>query len=86
MYGRTKHMDIKYHFFRDLVTEGSIKLEFCSTRHHLADICTKALSNQKFLQLRSVLGKKGRSSRKDVGSKLRYCNLMVEDKTSGEDG
>lgn len=32
MHGKTKHMDIKYHFLRDLVTNGTIRLEYCSTK------------------------------------------------------
>ncbi len=31
MHGRTKHIEIKHHFIRDLVGRKEIKLEFCST-------------------------------------------------------
>ena len=31
VHGRTKHIDIKYHFIRDLVEAGKIKLIYCAT-------------------------------------------------------
>lgn len=66
MHGITNHMDIKFHFLKDLVADGSIKLEFWSTNLQLADICTTALPNQKFIHLRSMLRMKCLNSREDV--------------------
>jgi hypothetical protein len=51
---RTKHIDIKHHFVRDLVSNGTIALEYCDTRSQLADIFTKGLpkaAHWKFLGL-----------------------------------
>jgi hypothetical protein len=40
---RTKHIDIQYHFIRDLVSTEKIHLEFCPSTDMIADIMTKAL-------------------------------------------
>nr|ABW74566.1 integrase [Boechera divaricarpa] len=55
-HGRTKHISIKVHFIRDLVSEGSVTLEYCSTNEQSADVLTKALSRNKFDYFRSKLG------------------------------
>lgn len=41
---RTKHIQVRFHFVRDLVSDGIIELSFVHTKHQLADICTKALN------------------------------------------
>ena len=40
---KTKHIDIRYHFVRDLIEKGVIKLEYCPTADMVADILTKGL-------------------------------------------
>jgi hypothetical protein len=52
---RTKHIDIKHYYIRDLINEGSIKLEWISTHNQLADIFTKALGKHIFTSLRDQL-------------------------------
>jgi hypothetical protein len=49
---RSKHIDVKHHFVRDEVEAGSIKVEWISTQHQLADILTKPLGPHVFLRLR----------------------------------
>ena len=46
---RTKHIDIQYHYVRELVETGAIAIEYCPTRLMLADILTKPLSKTVFL-------------------------------------
>ena len=41
---RTKYIDIKHHFIRDRVQDGSFTLEHCPTKSMVADIFTKPLS------------------------------------------
>jgi hypothetical protein len=53
--GKTKHMDVRYHYIRELVDNGSIKLEHKSTLLMIADILTKALPFLAFLRLRPLL-------------------------------
>ena len=40
---RTKHVDIRFHFLRDMFQRGAIELEYCSTNLMLADVMNKAL-------------------------------------------
>ncbi|GAA0159622.1 transmembrane signal receptor [Lithospermum erythrorhizon] len=56
LHGRSKHIDIRFHFLRNLTKEGKIALEFCGTTDQVADILTKPLKNDSFMKLRSVLG------------------------------
>lgn len=35
MHRRTKHVDVRYHYLRNLVIEGAIKLVFCGTNDQL---------------------------------------------------
>jgi len=53
---RTKHIDIKYHFIRDLVETGCINLKYCPSENMLADMLTKALPVLKFEKLRALSG------------------------------
>ena len=55
-HSRTKHIDIRHHFIRDLIDEKTIKLEHVSTELQLADIFTKALDSNQFENLRVKLG------------------------------
>ncbi|PNY03536.1 hypothetical protein L195_g026869 [Trifolium pratense] len=56
MHGRCKHIDVRFHFLRDLAKEGTIELKFCKSQDQLADIMTKPLKMDAFLKLRSGLG------------------------------
>ncbi len=52
---RTKHIDVRYHYTRDVVTSGEARLVYCSTTDMLADALTKALGPTKFKKLVSSL-------------------------------
>ena len=55
-HSRTKHIEIRHHFIRELVEKQEIELQFCKTGEQLADIFTKALQIEKFIQFRRELG------------------------------
>src|SRR3954464_11072407 len=55
-HSRTKHIDIRHHYIRDLVENKTIVLEHVATNLQLADIFTKALDANQFENLRSKLG------------------------------
>ena len=46
-HSRTKHIDIRYHYIRGLVSTGEITLKSCDTNDQIADIFTKSLSQAK---------------------------------------
>jgi hypothetical protein len=54
-HSKTKHIDIQYHFVREKIQEGSIKLDYINTKNQLADILTKSLNNSSFQELFSKL-------------------------------
>lgn len=45
---RSKHIDVKLHFIRDIITKGEIKVEKIGTENNPADAMTKSLSLTKF--------------------------------------
>ena len=53
-HGRVKHIGFKYHFIREQVNAGSVKLEYCHTKDIVADIFTKGLTQEKFEKIRHV--------------------------------
>nr|KYP72895.1 Retrovirus-related Pol polyprotein from transposon TNT 1-94 [Cajanus cajan] len=42
-HGENKHIDVRFHFLRDLVNDGVIKLSHCNSQDQLANIMTKPL-------------------------------------------
>lgn len=55
-HSKTKHIDVRFHFIRDLFAKEEIILKHCSTHEQLADILTKSLAVDKFVYLRALLG------------------------------
>ena len=55
-HGRTKHINIKYHYVREQVSKDKICLEYCPTEDMLADALTKGIGPEKFEKLRSLYG------------------------------
>ncbi|XP_048447466.1 secreted RxLR effector protein 161-like [Pyrus x bretschneideri] len=43
LHGRSKHIDVRYHFLRDLTNEGTIDLVYYRSEDQVADIMTKPL-------------------------------------------
>ncbi|GKB28873.1 hypothetical protein Tco_0868274 [Tanacetum coccineum] len=57
-HSRSKHIDIRYHFIKEQVENGVVKLYFVNTEYQLADIFTKALGRERFKFLTNKLGMK----------------------------
>ncbi|RDB27836.1 Retrovirus-related Pol polyprotein from transposon TNT 1-94 [Hypsizygus marmoreus] len=55
-HGRTKHIDVHFHFIRQTVSSGHIRILFCPTSDMIADIFTKSLARVKFEKFRELLG------------------------------
>ena len=58
-HGKTKHINVKFHYIREAEKNSLVKLHYCSTDVQLADIMTKALpkSRLKFLRLKFGMSK-----------------------------
>jgi hypothetical protein len=52
---RSKHIAVKYHFFRSHVQRGEIKVVKVDTKQQIADIMTKGLAGEAFERIRKVL-------------------------------
>jgi hypothetical protein len=53
---KSKHVEIKYHYIKDLVQKRAVKLQYVATYEHIADVLTKPLSKVKFEYFRDKLG------------------------------
>jgi len=53
---KSKHIEIRYHYIRDMVQRGAIKLQYVSTDEQVVDVLTKPLSRVKFEHFRDKLG------------------------------
>jgi hypothetical protein len=54
-HSRTKHIDIKFHFVRERIAAGEIKLEYIPTENQVADILTKGLHGPKFTKFKEAM-------------------------------
>ena len=55
-HGRTKQIELDYHYVRERVALGALETRFVPSKQQLADIFTKPLSKALFLDLRLKLG------------------------------
>lgn len=55
-HGRSKHIDIKYHYIREQVNDGKIELNFCKSEDQIVDILTKPLKADLFEKFKMMLG------------------------------
>ena len=53
---KSKHIEIKYHYIRDMVQRGAVKLQYVVTDNQIADVLRKPLSRVKFDYFREKLG------------------------------
>ena len=55
-HSRMKHIDVQYHFVRDMVESMKVLLEKVDTMENVADSLTKSMSTEKFSWCRAALG------------------------------
>ena len=58
---RTRHINARHMWMRDLVTDGTIEVQYVPTEHNVADFFTKPLTGERFRIFRyQILGSGGR--------------------------
>ena len=55
-HNKSKHIEIKFHYIKDMVQRGVVKLEYVETEKQIADVLTKPLARVKFEYFRERLG------------------------------
>ena len=53
---KSKYIEIKYQYIRDMVEKGVVKLQYIATDEQVIDVLTKLLSKVKFEYFRDKLG------------------------------
>ena len=56
---RTKHIDIQYHWIREVLDSGRVEMHFVGTEDQVAGIFTKPLSKEKFERFKREPGMRG---------------------------
>ena len=54
-HARTKHIEIDFHFVRDLISSKTVSMQFISSKDQVADTFTKPLPTTQFNSLRANL-------------------------------
>ena len=55
-HSKSKHIDVQYHFVRDMVEDKRVLLVKVDTLKNVADLLTKSISTQKFSWCRETMG------------------------------
>jgi hypothetical protein len=53
--GRSKRIDLRYHFCREKVESGYIEVQYCATENMLADVLTKPLVRERHAKLCNII-------------------------------
>ena len=53
---KSKHIRIKYHYIKDMVQRGAVKLQYVATEEQIADVLKKPLARVKFEYFGEKLG------------------------------
>ena len=52
----SKHIEIKFHYIRDMVKRGVVKLQYVETNEKIADVLAKPLARVKFEYFKEIPG------------------------------
>ena len=55
-FNRTKHMDVRFHWLREAIASGAIRMEYVPSLENAADMFTKPLDQEKFCKCRALIG------------------------------
>ena len=53
---KSNNIEIKYHYTKDMVQRGAVKLQYVATDEQIADVLMKPLARVKFEYFREKLG------------------------------
>ena len=53
---KSKHIEIKYHYIKDMVQRGAVKLQYVAMEEQIADVLMKPLARLKFEYFKEKLG------------------------------
>ena len=53
---KSKHIEIKYHYIRDMVQRGAVKLQYVATEEQIADVLMNPLPRVKFEYFKENIG------------------------------
>ena len=53
---KSKHIEIKYHYIRDMVQRGVVKISYVATEEQIADVLTNPLARVNFEYFGEKLG------------------------------
>ena len=56
LHGRSKHIDVRFHFIRECIERGELVIKYVGTQEQRADILTKALGRVKFEEMKALIG------------------------------
>jgi hypothetical protein len=59
---RIRHIEVHYHYVRDKVNDGIIRLDYLNTKDMLADMLTKSLQKAEHARFTALLGLRRRQN------------------------
>nr|GEU56300.1 ribonuclease H-like domain-containing protein [Tanacetum cinerariifolium] len=77
-HSRTKHIDVRYHFIKEKVEKGTIELFFVGTEYQLADLFTKALPVESWVNERQM-----QTTKEKVDTSIALDASLVDTESSG---
>ncbi|MCI14364.1 retrovirus-related Pol polyprotein from transposon TNT 1-94, partial [Trifolium medium] len=54
-HSRSKHIEMRFHYLREQVSNGLLKLEYCRTDMQVVDVLTKAVTVETFVKFRNLM-------------------------------
>ena len=54
MHGRSKHINVRFHFLQEFTKAGTMELVHCGTQEQLVDVMTQPLKLDVFLNLWAI--------------------------------
>ena len=56
LHDKSKHIEIKYYYIRDMVQRGAVKLQYVATDEQITDVLTRPFARVNFEYFRENLG------------------------------